>query len=349
MCKFTGLFFGVLVCGTLIYSSNALSLSRPFQLRYASPYSSNHPFSLADRDWIIYIQNHSNGRIQIEAFWGGSLISADESVMELRHGVADVGYIAPIYAYAGMQANKTQTAFYEGIETIEQQVLLLQCLRKKFPIFDRELRGVIPLALQGGNLAHVLTRTTPIHRLEDLRGLRIRAPVELVSMLEKLGVDAVFLPMGDVYTALSKGIIDGVVTAADGLSAMHFAEVANNYSLLTIYRGAYPARAISSRVFTRLPSDLQALLLNSGSYWESRIAHYVRISGEKGIEYARSNGVNITDIDPAEQKRFDHIYSGLAKDSANSLLRFGINGPDIYRSARSLVAEITSGDLKYCR
>jgi TRAP-type C4-dicarboxylate transport system substrate-binding protein len=349
MYKFLYLFIVLLVCGTVTYSHSALSLSNPIRLRYASPYSTTHPFSLADRDWINYIQSHSHGRIQIEAFWGGSLMSADESVMELRHDVADVGYIAPIYAHAGMEINKVQTGFYEGIRTIEQQVLLLHCLRKRFPVFDKELRGVIPIALQGGNLAHVLTRNIPIHRLEDLQGLRIRTPVELVPVFEKLGIDAVLFPMGDVYTALSKGIIDGVVTAPDGLSAMHFAEVARYYSLLTIYRGAYPARAVSARIFSKLPSDLQALLINSGTYWESRIAHYVKASGDKGIKYARSNGVIITDIDPAEQKRFDKLYSDSAHDSAEKLSRFGINGSDIYHVARSLVPEITSGKLKECR
>ena len=349
MYNYLYLFIVLLACGTATFSYSALSSSNPIRLRYATPYSSTHPFSLADRDWINYIQSRSNGRIQIEAFWGGSLISADESVMEIRHDVADVGYIAPIYAHAGMQINKVQTGFYEGIKTIEQQVLLLHCLRMRFPVFDKELQGVIPIAVQGGNLAHILTRNTPIHRLEDLRGLRIRTPVELVPVFEKLGIDAVFLPMGDVYTALSKGIIDGVVTAPDGLSAMHFAEVAKYYSLLIIYRGAYPARAVSARIFSKLPPDLQTLLLNSGTYWENRIAHYVRASGDKGIKYAQTNGVKITGIEPAEQKRFDQLYSDSANDSAEKLLRFGINGPEIYHVARSLVPEITSGNLKECR
>lgn len=343
------LFFGFLVYGTLIYSSNALSLTKPIQLRYASPYSSTHPFSAADRDWIKYIQKHSNGRVQIEAFWGGSLISADESVLEIRHNVADVGYIAPIYAHAGMHANKAQTAFYQGIHSIEQQVILMHCLRKRFPVFDRELSGVIPIALQGGNLAHILTRNTPIHRLEDLRGLRIRTPMELVPVLKKLGIDPVFLPMGDVYTALSKGIIDGVITSSDGLNALHFAEVAHHYSLLTIYRGAYPARAVSARIFFKLPSDIQKLLLDSGKYWEKQIAYYVKTSGDKGIKYARSYKVEITRIDPAEQKRFDQLYLESAEDSATSLLRFGINGPEIYHYARSLVPEIAAGKLRECR
>jgi TRAP-type transport system periplasmic protein len=320
-------------------------------LTYSTPYSFTHAFSLADRDWIEYVERESEGRIHIRPYWAGVLTTADQSILELKYGVADIAYIAPIYALAGMNANKRYAGFFvTGNEhSVAEQAEILHCIRQRFPVFDEELSGVIPLAMQGGNLIHVLTRNRPIRSLEDFRGLRIRAPAELIPVVDAMGADATFMPMGDVYTALSRGVIDGVLTAPDTLSAMHFGEVANYYTLLVISRGAYPARAISERTLRRLPADERTLLLESGRYWEERLAHHITRVGESGLNHARETGMEIIEVDPEFQARFDAIYSETALASAQRLLDFGIDGPAIYEAVVELSDKAAGGELQSCR
>jgi TRAP-type transport system periplasmic protein len=66
-------------------------------LMYASPYSPNHTFSRADKTWMRWVLERSGGGLRIHPIWSGGLISADQSLLELRHGVADIGLITPIY------------------------------------------------------------------------------------------------------------------------------------------------------------------------------------------------------------------------------------------------------------
>ena len=68
------------------------------ELTYATPYSPTHPFSKADQAWMAFVEQRSHGRIRIRPIWSGALLSSDMSMEELRHGVADVGLITPIYA-----------------------------------------------------------------------------------------------------------------------------------------------------------------------------------------------------------------------------------------------------------
>ena len=145
-------------------------------LRYASPYPPGHPFSRADIAWMAQVERDSGGRLKIDPYWGGVTISSDQSLFELRHGVADIALITPIYQRAGVRTIKTQTGFYVGADTPEQQVAVYHCLARAFPVFDQELGGVHVLAVQGGSLAHVITRTRLVRSLADLRGLRLRAP-----------------------------------------------------------------------------------------------------------------------------------------------------------------------------
>ena len=62
-------------------------------LTYASPYGPAHPFSRADRTWMQWVESESNGTLRIQPYWSGSLLSSEHSMVELRHGVADIGLI----------------------------------------------------------------------------------------------------------------------------------------------------------------------------------------------------------------------------------------------------------------
>src|SRR3712207_2188625 len=84
-------------------------------LTYASPYPPTHPFSRADIEWMHHIEQATRGRIAFRPYWAGSLISSDMSMVEIRHGVADIGLITPIYARGGAHMLRAQSGFYGGV------------------------------------------------------------------------------------------------------------------------------------------------------------------------------------------------------------------------------------------
>jgi TRAP-type C4-dicarboxylate transport system substrate-binding protein len=318
------------------------------RLRYASPYAASHPFSRADLSWIEYIERASDGRIRIEPFWAGALLSSDQSMLELRHQVADIGVITPIYTRGGAHLLRAQAGFYAGARSFQTQVAVYKCLAREFPEFGRELAGLEVLAVQGGSLPSLLTRTKTVRTLADLSSLRLRAPVELTGILRKLGADPVSMPMGEVYSALSKGIIDGVVAPADALRSMHLAEVGRYFTQLEVPRGAYPARAMSTQAMRRLPEDLQALLATSGPLWEAAIERELKTGLERGTSFGRERGVQWLALPVKEQRRFDASYNRGALESAHELSRYGVDGVPIFERAQALIARIEDGDAAAC-
>lgn len=309
-----------------------------YTLRYASPYLPAHPFSRADIIWIEHVERVSEGRIRIRPFWGGALLSADNSVHELRHGVADIALITPIYMRAGMHAVKMQAGFYGGVRAIPDQVTVYRCLARAFPVLDRELDGVVTLAVQGGNLPNVLTRERPVRTLDDLRGLRLRAPSELVPVLRSLGVDVVAMPMGDVYSAISKGVLDGVVAPPDTLRSLHFTEVTRYLNRLEIARGAYPARAISRQAFDRLPADLQRVLVEAAPVWERALSEELVRAEAAGLEAGAAENIEVVELAAGEQARFDRLYAETSLQHSADLTRYGIDGPAMFRRAQAVIA-----------
>jgi TRAP-type transport system periplasmic protein len=258
-------------------------------------------------------------------------------MIEIRHGVSDIGLITPIYAKGGAHFLRTQTGFYSGITGQESQLALYRCLVQNVDALGAELKGLKVLAVQGGNLPGIVTRERPIRQLDDLAGLRIRAPTELLPVLEDLGAEPVSLPMGDVYSALAKGIIDGVIAPTDTFRSLHFAEVAKYFAVLPIPRGAYPGRAIGMRRWDALPAFARDILERSIPVWEQALIRRTTDAVDTGAEYGAERGITTIELSPADQQRFLDVYARHAAESAAGLERFGIDGEAAYRVARASI------------
>jgi TRAP-type transport system periplasmic protein len=230
-----------------------------------------------------------------------------------------------------------QSGFYSGADTIEKQVALYHCLAAGSEQFERELAGLKVLAVQGGNLPGIVTRDRSVRSLDDLRGMRIRVPTELLNVMRDLGADPVNMPMGDVYSALAKGIIDGVVAPTDTFKSLHLSEVAHYYTRLEIPRGAYPARAMSRARWQQLSAEHREVLDESEAVWEEALAEENRRALEEGWQVAQKEGVVEAVVSEADQRRFDELYLEDAERNAALLARYGIDGDKVFELARSSV------------
>jgi TRAP-type C4-dicarboxylate transport system substrate-binding protein len=309
-------------------------------LTYASPYSPNHPFSRADQIWIDWVEQQSGGGLRIRPIWSGALISSEESLLEVRHGVADIGLITAIYTRGGTHLLRVQTGFYAGTRNFEQQVALYRCLAATWPEYAREVKGLKVLACQGGPLAGILTSGRPVRSLEDLKGMRIRVPTEMLRMMRDLGADPVSLPMGDVYSGLAKGVLDGVVAPLNTLKALHFAEVAKYFTRLEVPRGAYPSRAMGLKRWKSLSESQREILEASTPIWEAAMSEEIQKDEIAGEAEGRRLGVEFIDVSPADQKRFNELYVEDGLRNARALSRFGIDGESVFLQARRIAGEI---------
>jgi len=278
--------------------------------------------------------------MRIRPIWSGALISSEQSLLEMRHGVADIGYIAPVYSRGGAHLLRVQSGFYIGAKTFEQQVALYRCLAAASPQLSREFEGLKILAVQGGAMAGILTSSRGIHSLDDLKGLRIRVPTELLRVMRDLGADPVTSPMSEVYSALAKGVLDGVVAPLNTLKALHFAEVTKYYTLLEVPRGGYPSRAMSIKRWKSLTDSQRDILDASISIWEAAMSKEIQKSEIAGEAEARRLGIEFIDMPPADQKRFDELYEAEALRNARALQRFGIDGESVFRHARKIARSL---------
>ena len=145
---------------------------------------------------------------------------------------------------------------------------------------------------------HTLT-TKPVNTVEDLKGLKIRVPNNGIQVkgFEVLGAVPTPMPLGDTYTALQQGTIDGVENPLPVLYNGKFQEVAK-YLILDGHVKNFTTLVCGSQFFNSLTPEQQKLLIETceeaGLYNNEQQA----ASEKEVLEKFRSEGVTI--VEPSD-------------------------------------------------
>ncbi|WP_172300037.1 TRAP transporter substrate-binding protein [Pseudoruegeria sp. HB172150] len=310
-----------------------------FNLSYASPYTESHPYGAADAEWIARIEEQSGGRVDITPYWGGSLITSREGVDELSAGVADIAYIAPIYARSGYDMNRLVPGMFYGYTDPEKVLGVYMDLVGEFPQFGEELNGVHVVGYNVGTPMHLLLREGPVNSLEDLKGLRIRSAVDFIGPLAAFGAEGVTMPMTETYPSLEKGVVDGVIAPYEALKSLSFAEVVKYYSELPHSRGAYPSRAVNGDVWASLPDDIKAVFDDNAEWLSLRTLELAQEAEDAGRAYGEEKGVVFNSVDPAVVADYSEAFAPAITDVAKTLDDMGKPGTEVLGKIREAYGE----------
>ena len=306
-----------------------------FELSYASPYTETHPYGAADAEWIARIEEHSGGRVEITPYWGRTLVTSREGVDELSAGVADMAYIAPIYARSGYDLNRLVPGMFYGFTDPEKVLNVYMDLVETYPDFNAELDGVHVVGYNVGTPMHILLREKPVETLDDLKGLRIRSAVDFIGPLAAFGAEGVTMPMTETYPSLEKGVVDGVIAPYEALKSLSFAEVVGYYSELPHSRGAYPSRGINGDVWSNLPEDIQQIFDDNTEWLSLRTLELAQVAEDEGRAYGEEQGVVFNAVAPEVVAEYSATFAPAIEEVAAELDAMGKPGSDVLSAIRA--------------
>jgi TRAP-type C4-dicarboxylate transport system substrate-binding protein len=238
----------------------AQTTTKNYELKYAGNDPPNNVNYLAVQWFADELQKRTNGRAKLTIYPGEALGKAADMPAMLKNRICDMAGIAtpfvpgafPMYdasflpgllptASASMEA--FDTCYYNGI-------------------FDKELAGYHVLWQQTADVGFLFMRNKKVTKLEDLKGLVIRGVSAVnTKAIEALGASPISMTSAEVYTALQKGTMDGLVTFIDFASSVKLADVCK-------YLCMYPLSGtpwgklivINPDLFKELPGDIQVTI-----------------------------------------------------------------------------------------
>ena len=138
---------------------------------------------------------------------------------------------------------------------------------------------------------------TAVNSLEDLAGMKLRVSNDPVmnGMVEGLSASPTVVSFGELYSALSTGVVDGAEQPIANYKSNAFPEVANNLILDSHTLGAIQA-VITDNAWGKLTKDQQAVIMEAGKLTQ---AYNAAISEEKEnevLDQLKAEGCNVVEV-----------------------------------------------------
>jgi len=218
--------------------------------------------------WAAEVGKRTNGRVKIKTYPGATLIPATQIYDGVTKEVADIGY--GIFAYVKGRFPMMEVIDLPlGYKTPYAATMLVNAYYKKFK--PKELDDVKVLYVEAHGPGILSTRK-PVNKLEDLKGMKIRAHGISALIASALGASPVGLPVTEVYEALSKGVVDGVLQDWGGVYNYNLGDVVKNHIVCPGIAFTTTFHLVMNKdKWNSLPPDIQAIIDKLDEEWIERL------------------------------------------------------------------------------
>ena len=299
-----------------------------------------HPFGIAHQIWAKKIEKDSNGRIKMEHFWNGSLVSMRDSHTEVIHGVADVTEFTGNYVREGFQIEKAMSLLFYGVPLNSEKAYRIYAkLCDKYPEILKEFAATKVLAFFSPPTTDLLTRNKPVRSQADFKGLTLKTSGAQAKFITALGGEGAAVPLGETYMSLQKGTIDGALTSYEALKSFRLAEVTKYFTILNM--SIWPSGHVEMNLdkWNSLPKDIQKIFDDNTPYYNKVMAEQLEKARLAGKEAGKKAGIEFIELPKAELDKVYKIAEEIVFEEAKRIDAMGLPGTQIARDARKFIDE----------
>ena len=259
-------------------------------------------------DWVQKVEERTEGKVIIETFPGGTLLTVPAMFDGVLAGVADIGCSCTSYEpgrfplLAGMDIAM-------GFPSAKVASHVVWELHQEFQ----------PASLADFKVLHMYTcapnyicTIDPVQSLDDLEGMDIRAAGTVVPVLGALGAAVVDLPMSELPENLATGVVKGYSSSLEVLMDFEYAEIVHyavDYPLVVVSF----AVVMNKDVWDSLPADVQQVmddLALEHSVWTGEVAMDAHI--DESLQWAiDEHGFQMLTLSPEEKAKWDEALEPL--------------------------------------
>ena len=295
------IFFLVMSLGAFFLFNGRTACAGPIELRYANIFPPLHIHSKVFEAWGNEIEKRTNGKVKFSYFHGGTLVKGDKIYDGTLAGIADVGTTVLGYSrgvFPSMQAIDLPLAYPSG----KVATFVINEFVEEFKPKELDNAKFLYFHAHGPGL---LQSKTPIYKLEDLKGLKIRSYGFNAKVAELLGGVPVAMPQPAVYEALQKGVVDASLSPYEVLKGWKQAEVVK-YTI-ECYSVGYTAGffvAMNLKKWNSLPDDVKKVFIEVSKEWIPKQGAAWDQLDRMGKEETLSKGNKIITLSEEESERW---------------------------------------------
>ena len=290
-------FAGKLIMALGIALAASTAQAQEITLRSADIHPDGYPTVEAVKYMGQLVSERSNGRIKIEVSNNAVLGNEKDTIEQTRFGVIDMNRVnaAPFNNLVPETTVLGLPFLFRSTEHMHHTV--------DGPIGDEVLKafephGLVGLAFYDSGARSFYTTKKPIEKLDDLKGMKIRVQQSdlWIAMMQAFGANPTPMPMGEVYSSLETGVVDGAENTWPSYESARHYEVAKNYTLTE--HSLNPEILVISKIsWDKLSPEDQTLLRQAAKDSVGKMRELWNAREKASEEKVRAAGNNVIKVD----------------------------------------------------
>jgi len=302
-------------------------------IKFATQNPKGHPIVLGMEKFAEIVQAKSGGKLKVNLFPGGTLGSDQANVSAIQGGTLEMASMnSGIFA-----AQVKEFAVYDFPFMFsngkEADAVVDGPFGKK--LHDKlQDKGMVGLAYYELGFRSITNSKRPIHKVEDLEGLKLRVipnPVN-VEWVKAVGANPTPLPFPEVYAALEQKAIDGQENPVTVINANKFYEV-QKHLVLSNHQYNPQSVIISKKFWDGLSAEQRKIIADAAQESAKYQREQARSQVATALDNLKKNGMQVTELPAAElAKMRDKMRPVVAK--------FGVTvGQDTVKELQEALAQ----------
>lgn len=319
---------------TGLVSMSAMAADFKLKIQSSDP-SGDRNFQI-QQDWAERVEQMSGGRIDIDLLPVGAVVKHTETLSAIKMGILD-GHLTATEFFSGQDPAFGLLGNMVGAWSDTTQLLQYmnygggnELLTELYKPYGVHFIGASTTGVES------LVSKKPLDGVADLKGLKLRAPEGLVQQVfAAAGATPVNLPGSEVFTGLSKGVIDAAdytVFSTNQKAGM------NDVAAHPVQPGFHSLPlidiSISQKKWEKMPEDLQRILETSVRDFSYDITTQLKIADQAAVKEANANpDITIHNWSDEERKKFRSI----ARDQWAVFAERSPNAKKVYESVTTFL------------
>jgi len=303
------------------------------KLSYSVFFPPTHVQCIAATNWAHEIQQRTGRRVQITVYPAGSLTKADQCYEGVIKGISDLGMSCFAYTrgrFPLLEGLDLPLGYPDGATATRLANTIIQKYQ------PAELNDVKMLYVHAHGPG-ILASKKPVHSLDELKGMKVRATGLSAKIVEALGATPVAMSQPETYEALAKGVVEATLCPIETLKGWKQGETIE-YVVDATAIGYTTAMFVvmNKDKWAALPADVQQVFTEVSQEWIAKHGAAWDEADQAGREFVTDLKRQFIHLPEAEQQRWKAAVKPILDDFAKQAKEKNLPG-------EAMLADIQAG------
>lgn len=252
---------------------------KTFTIKIACENSDNYPATLGLYAMEKYVEEHTNGKVQVEVCASGQLGGEEDTLEQVAQGTLEmaVASFAPVVSYVPSFEVMDIPFVYNSYE---EAWLVLDSYVGTNLLDSMEEYGLKGMAFMENGMRQVTSSQGSIETMDSFKNLKIRTMQNNnhMAFFQAMGANPTPVPFSELYMALSQKIADAQENPIANVTDKKLYEVQDYLSLTNHIYDAMPL-VCNLKFFQSMPAEYQAVV-QAGAIYGQEVSRFINIERE---------------------------------------------------------------------